>query len=98
MERVSEMTTETVMDLDHKYAMTTYKRNPLEVVRAEGVRLYDPSGRDVIDFLAGVAVCAVGHSHPRYIAALTEQLQRVVHVSNLVYNAPAAKLAERLRT
>ena len=92
------MTTETVMDLDHKYAMTTYKRNPLEVVRAEGVRLYDPSGRDVIDFLAGVAVCAVGHSHPRYIAALTEQLQRVVHVSNLVYNAPAAKLAERLCT
>ena len=92
----SKMIEETVMSLDHQFTMKTYNRNPLEVVRASGVRLYDPHGNDIIDFLAGVAVCSVGHSHPKYVAALVEQIQTVVHVSNLVYNAPAATLAAKL--
>ncbi len=65
-------------------------------VRGEGSRLWDQDGRDYIDFAGGVAVTGLGHAHPRLVAALNEQAQKLWHVSNVLTNEPALKLARRL--
>jgi acetylornithine/N-succinyldiaminopimelate aminotransferase len=77
--------------------MPTYQRAPLAFTHGSGCRLYDRDGRGYLDFAAGIAVCALGHAHPRLIAALTEQAQRLWHCSNLFeipgQEAVAARLA-----
>ncbi|MCB1777576.1 MAG: aspartate aminotransferase family protein [Candidatus Competibacteraceae bacterium] len=65
-------------------------------VRGEGSRLWDQEGRDYIDFAGGIAVTGLGHAHPRLVAALTEQAQKLWHVSNVLTNEPALQLARRL--
>ena len=72
--------------------------NPGEVVpvRGAGSRLWDQKGRDYIDFANGIAVTALGHCHPRLVAALTEQAGRLWHVSNVMTNEPALRLARSL--
>jgi len=65
-------------------------------VRGEGSRLWDQEGRDYIDFAGGIAVSVLGHAHPNLVAALTEQAQKLWHVSNVLVNEPALKLASRL--
>ncbi|MBL8260344.1 MAG: aspartate aminotransferase family protein [Candidatus Competibacteraceae bacterium] len=65
-------------------------------VRGEGSRLWDQEGRDYIDFAGGIAVTVLGHAHPKLVAALTEQAQKLWHVSNVLVNEPALKLARRL--
>jgi predicted acetylornithine/succinylornithine family transaminase len=60
------------------------------------VRLWDADGREYLDFLAGIGVCNAGHCHPRVVAAVQEQAARLLHVSNLFYTEPNARLAERL--
>lgn len=65
-------------------------------VRGEGSRLWDQEGRDYIDFAGGIAVTVLGHAHPKLVAALTEQGQKLWHVSNVLVNEPALKLARRL--
>lgn len=65
-------------------------------VRGEGSRLWDQDGREYIDFAGGIAVTGLGHAHPRLVAALTEQAQKLWHVSNVLTNEPALKLARRL--
>ncbi|MDG4549721.1 MAG: aspartate aminotransferase family protein [Candidatus Contendobacter sp.] len=65
-------------------------------VRGEGSRLWDQNGREYIDFAGGIAVTGLGHAHPRLVAALTEQAQKLWHVSNVLTNEPALKLARRL--
>jgi len=76
--------------------MPTYARAPVTFVRGEGARLWDDAGAEYLDLLAGVAVCNVGHCHPRVVAALREQAGRLMHVSNLFGTEPAAALADRL--
>lgn len=76
--------------------MPTYKRLPVTFVRGEGTRLYDDSGRDYLDFVAGIAVNALGHSHPAVVQAISEQAGRLIHASNLYYTGPMAELAGRL--
>ncbi len=76
--------------------MPTYTRAPVTFVRGEGARLWDDAGAEYLDLLAGVAVCNVGHCHPRVVAALREQAGRLMHVSNLFGTEPAAALADRL--
>ncbi len=63
----------------------TYLRYPITLTRGRGCRLTDDAGREYIDFLAGIAVCNFGHAHPQIVRALTEQAQRLWHVSNLFY-------------
>ena len=58
--------------------------------------LTDVDGVEYLDFLAGIAVCSLGHSHPAVVAAVQEQAARLMHVSNLFTNAPMLRLAERL--
>jgi acetylornithine/N-succinyldiaminopimelate aminotransferase len=65
-------------------------------VRGEGARVWTADGRELIDFGGGIAVNSLGHCHPELIAALTEQAGKLWHVSNVVTNAPALALAEKL--
>jgi predicted acetylornithine/succinylornithine family transaminase len=86
------------IELEHAFMMQTYKRLPVEFVRGEGTTLYDADGRQYLDFLAGISVCSTGHCHPHVVEAIREQAGRLAQVSNVFYNEPAARLAERLAT
>jgi acetylornithine aminotransferase/acetylornithine/N-succinyldiaminopimelate aminotransferase len=74
----------------------TYSRYPAAMVRGEGCRLWDAEGREYLDFLSGIAVCALGHCHPAVTAAICRQAGELVHVSNLYYTEPQTQLAELL--
>ena len=78
------------------HVMNTYARLPIAFERGEGSWLWDTNGKRYLDAVAGVAVCGLGHSHPKYVAALREQLGRLVHTSNLYHIALQEKLADRL--
>jgi acetylornithine/N-succinyldiaminopimelate aminotransferase len=82
--------------LEERYLMRTYKRAPVDFVRGEGALLWDTEDRKYLDFLTGISVCSVGHCHPDVVKAVHEQAHRLVHVSNLFYTEPMARLAERL--
>jgi acetylornithine/N-succinyldiaminopimelate aminotransferase len=82
--------------LEERYLMHTYKRGPVDFVRGEGALLWDADGNEYLDFLAGISVCSVGHCHPAVLAAVNEQSARLMHVSNLFYTEPMARLAQRL--
>ena len=76
--------------------MQVYTRFPVAFERGEGTRLYDTDGREYLDFVGGIAVMSVGHSHPRVVAAIQEQAARLTHVSNLFYTEPQVALALRI--
>jgi acetylornithine/N-succinyldiaminopimelate aminotransferase len=76
--------------------MPTYKRYPITLVRGEGIRVFDDHGNAYVDFAAGIAVMAIGHSHPRWVQAVREQAGTLTHVSNLWTTEPQERLAERL--
>src|SRR5579875_376819 len=80
----------------HPHVMANYKRLEINVVRGHGCWLYDEGGNAYLDFVAGIAVCALGHAHPRIARAIAEQAATLVHVSNLVHHEPAGRLADRL--
>jgi acetylornithine/N-succinyldiaminopimelate aminotransferase len=82
--------------LEERYLMRTYKRAAVDFVRGEGALLWDAEGKRYLDFLTGISVCSVGHCHPDVVQAIHEQSQRLIHVSNLFYTEPMARLAERL--
>ena len=76
--------------------MTTYKRLPVAFERGAGAYLYDRDGREYLDALTGLAVCGLGHAHPRVTAALTAQAGKLLHTSNLYEMPMQRELAERL--
>jgi predicted acetylornithine/succinylornithine family transaminase len=82
--------------LERAHVMPTYARNPVAFVRGEGTRLWDSDGTEYLDFLCGISVTQIGHSHPAVVDAVTEQAGRLMHVGNLYYHAPAMRLAARL--
>jgi acetylornithine/N-succinyldiaminopimelate aminotransferase len=71
----------------------TYARYPLVLVKGEGCTLYDDQGKAYVDFLAGIAVCNLGHAHPKLVEVLAEQARTLWHVSNLFYTRPQTELA-----
>ncbi len=85
-------------ELIDKYVMKTYARAPITFVRGQGTRLWDDQGKQYTDFLAGIAVCNLGHAHPGVAQAVCNQALNLVHVSNLYYTVPQAKVAEMLVT
>jgi predicted acetylornithine/succinylornithine family transaminase len=85
-----------LQSLERDYVMGTYARNPVEFVRGEGTRLWDAEGNEYLDFLAGISVVQIGHSHPRWVEAVAEQAARLAHVGNLYYTEPGMRLARRL--
>ncbi len=76
--------------------MTTYARYPAAMIKGSGCRLTDADGKEYLDFLAGIAVCALGHCHPAVTEAIASQAGRLVHVSNLYYTEPQIRLGELL--
>jgi acetylornithine/N-succinyldiaminopimelate aminotransferase len=85
-----------VRSLEERYLMRTYRRAPVDFVRGEGALLWDADGKEYLDFLTGISVCSLGHCHPAVVAAIQEQTGRLMHVSNLFYTEPMARLAARL--
>jgi acetylornithine/N-succinyldiaminopimelate aminotransferase len=78
------------------YMFNTYKRFPITLVKGDGCQVWDDKGNEYIDFVGGIAVCALGHSSPIVSKAIYEQSKNLVHVSNLFYTQPQAELAQIL--
>ncbi len=76
--------------------MQTYGRFPIAIERGTGCRLWDTDGKEYLDFVAGIATCTLGHAHPALIAAVTEQIKKLHHVSNLYYIPEQGQLASWL--
>ena len=87
-----------IVERDHRYVVRSYGRYPLVVRRAEGVYLHGPNGQRYLDFMSGIGVMALGHSHPRVVSAIIDQLGTLVHCSNLYYHPNQGAVAERLAT
>jgi len=80
----------------NEYIMGTYARLPIVLVRGEGARVWDAEGKEYLDFLAGIAVCALGHSNPQVSSAICAQAETLMHVSNLYHIEPQIRLAALL--
>ena len=87
---------DSIMSLADRYMFQTYGRFPVALVRGEGCRVWDEEGKEFLDFVGGIAVCALGHSSPVVSRALEEQSKKLVHVSNLYYTKPQVELAKLL--
>ena len=83
-------------ELERKYLMNTFKRLPVTLVRGEGVRVWDDSGREYLDFVGGWAVNVLGHAHPEIVHAVSEQARTLIQISNQFYTVPQIRLAELL--
>ena len=84
------------IDKTDAFICRTYMRQDTAFVKGKGTKLWDESGREYTDFLAGIAVCGLGHCHPQITKAISEQAATLVHVSNLFYTRPQADLASLL--
>lgn len=76
--------------------MNTYARFPIAIAKGKGCRLWDTEGKEYLDFVAGIATCTLGHAHPALIEAVSQQIQKLHHVSNLYYIPEQGQLAEWL--
>lgn len=79
-----------------EHIFNTYARFPVVFTRGRGCLLWDANGKEYLDFLAGIAVCNLGHCHPEVTRALCQQAETLVHVSNLFYTQPQVELAAQL--
>ena len=86
----------TTKELDSKYIANTYARFPIVLEHGKGSLVWDTDGREYIDMGSGIAVNAFGLADSEWIAAVTAQLGKLQHVSNLYYSEPDALLAEQL--
>jgi len=82
--------------LDARTILQTYARKPVLFVRGDGMRLYDDTGAEYLDFVSGIGAVNLGHAHPAVTAALAEQAGKLTHVSNLFYVEHRAELAEEV--
>lgn len=82
-------------DFDH-HVMNTYGRFPIAIDQGKGCYLWDTQGNRYLDFVAGIATCTLGHGHPALVKAVTEQIQKLHHVSNLYYIPEQGALAQWL--
>lgn len=87
------LSTQEIINLAKKHLIRNVDRYELAFVRGSGLKLWDAEGREYLDFLAGIAVCALGHTHPTITRAINEQATRLIHVSNYFYNEPMVRLA-----
>ena len=86
----------TTPELAERYLMQTGRRLPVTFVRGKGCLIYDESGREYLDLVAGIAVNLLGHAHPDVAAAVSRQAQMLIHTSNLYFTRPQVELARRL--
>lgn len=85
-----------IIEMGQKYVMNTYGRIPVALVEGSGCMVWDADGKKYLDFLAGIAVNALGHSHPAVADAICEQAKTLIHCSNLYWIEPQVKLAKLL--
>ncbi len=86
----------TTVELAERYLMQTGRRLPVTLVRGRGCIVYDDSGREYLDLVAGIAVNLLGHAHPEVVAAIAKQSAELIHTSNLYFTQPQVELAQRL--
>lgn len=89
------MSSETIQNAG-RVIFNTYKRFPITIVRGKGCTLWDETDKAYTDFVAGIAVCNLGHAHPRIVEALCRQAETLWHVSNFYYTRPQTELASWL--
>ena len=85
-----------VRGLESEYLVQTYARCPLLLDHGKGCYVFDSAGKRYLDFITGIGVNALGHAHPRLVKVIREQAGRLLHCSNLYFNAYQGPLAERL--
>ncbi len=90
------MNTAEIKQMATKYIINTYGERQIALVRGEGCYVWDADGKKYLDFLGGLAVNGLGHCHPKVVEAIREQAGTLLHVSNLYYIEPQAKLAKLL--
>ena len=93
---MNDQTKQSIGELADRVLFETYGKRPLTLVRGEGCRVWDDAGREYLDFVGGIAVCALGHASPLVTKILEEQSRILVHVSNLFYTVPQVELARLL--
>ncbi len=84
------------MEAAEAHVLHTYNRFPIVLEKGDGVYLYDTDGKKYLDFAAGIAVFGLGYHYPGYDEALKEQIDKVIHTSNLFYHVPLADAAGKL--
>ena len=92
----NNMDKQSYIDEAEKELLHTYNRFSLVLDHGEGVHLYDTDGNAYLDFAAGIAVCALGYSNERHKEALKAQVDKLLHTSNLYYNAPVIEAADKV--
>jgi acetylornithine/N-succinyldiaminopimelate aminotransferase len=90
------MDSQTLMMLSEQYVAHTYARYPVVLVRGKGTRVWDQEGEEYLDFVSGLAVCNLGHCHPRVVKTIQGQAEKLIHVSNFYYIEPQIQLASLL--
>ena len=88
-----------VKTMESKYILNTYRRDPavnILIERGEGCWVWDEKGQKYLDFVSGLGVNSLGHSHPAVVQAVQDQVSKLIHTSNLYYTAPQAELAALL--
>ncbi|KAF0095362.1 MAG: acetylornithine/N-succinyldiaminopimelate aminotransferase [Puniceicoccaceae bacterium 5H] len=92
----SKVTTERVSGLYEAHVMKNYGPAPFAAVRGQGSYVWDAEGRRYLDFCSGIATNTLGHAHAHWVQAVQQQAGQLAHMSNLFYNEPQARLAQRL--
>ena len=90
------MNSQEIQALTGQYIMNTYGRFPVTIDHGTGARLYDPEGREYIDFTSGIGVTSLGYGNAGWANAISAQAKKLGHASNLFYTEPAARLAQTL--
>ena len=90
------MTGEELIREGQHVLVNTYARLPILLKRGKGIQVWDSAGKEYLDFVGGIAVCNLGHCHPKVAQALEEQSRELIHCSNLYYIGPQVELAQRL--
>jgi acetylornithine/N-succinyldiaminopimelate aminotransferase len=90
------MSNREIIEATDRTQVGVYARYPVAFVRGEGARLWDADGKRYLDFFTGLAVNNLGHGHPRVVAAIRAQSEKLLHVSNVYYNEPSARLGTLL--
>ncbi len=85
-----------IQELDERYIASTYRRQPLALVKGRGMFVEDIQGKRYLDFVGGIAVCSLGHCHPALVKAISAQAKKLMHISNLYYIQQQAELAALL--
>ena len=92
------MDSEKVIKRDNEYVLHTYNRNPIVLEKGHGLYAEGPEGQKYLDFTSGIGVNSLGYGDPTWISAITQQIQKLGHISNLYYTQPGPKLAKELCT